>query len=237
MRAWRRAVARVAATRCRHAVTFLLGPPVRWWTPLVTHADAVSVFEEDAKKASAASEIAATVIACFRVVNLHSGTDRASRASGTVRRAAGAGGAHGAVVPRRCLWLEWSQRSANCPFMRLSGRTCMLQSVFCSAQTTREGGGDRVRACTGRAAVRYAPSLPLAPLNGAGRRRGSPISGGPVTTSPWWPADAPDTPESRLELLGWDAGWREAFDEHASAGAIPARVSRVDRGACTQPGR
>jgi len=54
-----------------------------------------------------------------------------------------------------------------------------------------------------------------------------------VTTSDWWPADAPDTPESRLELLGWDAGWREAFDEHAPAGAIPARVSRVDRGACT----
>ncbi len=54
-----------------------------------------------------------------------------------------------------------------------------------------------------------------------------------MTTSPWWPADAPDAPESRLELLGWDTGWREAFDEHASAGAIPARVSRVDRGACT----
>jgi ribosome biogenesis GTPase len=54
-----------------------------------------------------------------------------------------------------------------------------------------------------------------------------------VTTSPWWPADTPDAPESRLELLGWDAAWREAFDAQAAGDAIPARVSRVDRGACT----
>jgi ribosome biogenesis GTPase len=52
-------------------------------------------------------------------------------------------------------------------------------------------------------------------------------------TSPWWPAEAPADPEARLELLGWDAEWREALEQHDGEQAIPARVSRVDRGACT----
>lgn len=35
-----------------------------------------------------------------------------------------------------------------------------------------------------------------------------------------------------LPSLGWDAGWQDAYAPHAAADARPARVTRVDRGAC-----
>ena len=50
-----------------------------------------------------------------------------------------------------------------------------------------------------------------------------------MTTSDWWPADAPDTPESRLELLGWDAGWREAsVHESRNVGANEEHLMRIE---------
>jgi hypothetical protein len=103
MRAWRTAAARVAATRCRHATTFLLGPLGGGWTPLLTHADAVSVFVEVAKNARAASAIAATVVACFRVVEPPLGDRSGLPREWNGPEGRGAGGAHGAVVLRRCL--------------------------------------------------------------------------------------------------------------------------------------
>jgi ribosome biogenesis GTPase len=35
-----------------------------------------------------------------------------------------------------------------------------------------------------------------------------------------------------LSLLGWDDSWAEAFAPYAGAGVTPARIARVDRGAC-----
>ncbi|RAY11680.1 ribosome small subunit-dependent GTPase A [Actinomadura craniellae] len=36
-----------------------------------------------------------------------------------------------------------------------------------------------------------------------------------------------------LTELGWDDGWAAAFEPHTDAGLLPARLVRVDRGACT----
>src|SRR5689334_10981882 len=104
MCAWRMAFARVAATLCRHSLTFGCEGTGGWAPPGVTHADAVVRFVVDAENASAASAIAATVIACFRVCGPPLG-DRSGlpREWNSPLRAAGAGGAHGEVVPRRCL--------------------------------------------------------------------------------------------------------------------------------------
>lgn len=39
-----------------------------------------------------------------------------------------------------------------------------------------------------------------------------------------------------LTAYGWDTGWADALATHAPAGAVPARVARIDRGACTAVG-
>lgn len=39
-----------------------------------------------------------------------------------------------------------------------------------------------------------------------------------------------------LVALGWDDEWADAFAAHAPPGAVPARVARVDRGACNAVG-
>ena len=45
-----------------------------------------------------------------------------------------------------------------------------------------------------------------------------------------------DEPPHDLHAYGWDAAWAAALAEHAPEGAVPARVARVDRGACTAIG-
>jgi ribosome biogenesis GTPase len=54
-----------------------------------------------------------------------------------------------------------------------------------------------------------------------------------LSSSPWWPDDAPADPTARLSLIGWDADWETTFSENAGPDTHPGRVSRVDRGVCT----
>ena len=50
---------------------------------------------------------------------------------------------------------------------------------------------------------------------------------------PGWPPDDAAADDDLLARLGWDDGRQQEFDQLGSADAVPGRVARVDRGACT----